>query len=61
MKCLTISARSDEKKERFWSWQKTSKLEGLATGLDFPKEKPTGSVKMSCRSVKVQKGLSRGT
>ena len=55
MKCLTISARSDEKKERFWSWQKTSKLEGLATGLDFPKEKPTGSVKMSCRSVKVQK------
>ena len=53
MKCLSIGARSNGKK--FWSWQKTSQLEGLATLLDFPKDKPHGSIIMSCKSAQVQK------
>lgn len=55
MKCLNIGARSDETKERFWAWQTTSKLEGLADRMDFPQEQIDGSVIMSCDSVKVAK------
>ena len=55
MKCLNIGARSDKTKERFWAWQETSKLEGLAAIFDFPDDKPPGSVMMTCDSVEVQK------
>ena len=55
MKCLNIGARSDKAKERFWAWQETSKLEGLAAIFDFPDDKPPGSVMMTCDSVEVQK------
>ena len=57
MKCLSVGARSNDEKSEFWSWQKMSKLEGLATGLDFPEDNPLGSnsIIMSCESAKVQK------
>ena len=55
MKCLNVGARSNDEKSVFWGWQKTSQLEGLATALDFPNDKPSGSVIMSCESAKVQK------
>ena len=55
MKCLNIGARSDEKKERFWAWQMTSELEGLADIFDFPQDRVPGSIKMECESVQVQK------
>jgi len=56
MKCLSIGARSNESKSVFWSWSKTSELEGSATWLDFPVDaKPSGaSIIMSCESVTVQ-------
>ena len=55
MKCLNIGARSDKAKERFWAWQETSKLEGLADTLDFPCDQLCGSVMMTCDSVEVEK------
>ena len=55
MKCLHIGARSDETKSQFWAWQKTSKLEGLATRFDFRDTQSHGSIIMSCNLVKVQK------
>ena len=55
MKCLSIGARTNESKTKFWSWQNTSNMEDLATSLDFPTDKLNGSIKMSCKSVKVQK------
>lgn len=55
MKCLNIGARSDETKERFWAWQETSNLEGLADVFDFPDDKPPCSIRMTCDSVEVQK------
>ena len=51
MKCLHIGAKSDKNKEKFCAWQETSKLEDLATRLDFSKDKPPGSIIMSCKSV----------
>ena len=55
MKCLNIGARSDETKQRFWAWQETSQLEGLATALDFPSDGKYGSIIMSCESVELQR------
>ena len=55
MKCLNIGARSDETKERFWAWQETSNLEGLADVLDFPDDKPPCSTRMTCELVEVEK------
>ena len=55
MKCLHVGAQSNKTKSAFWSWQKKSKLEGLATRLDFPEDNPPGSVFMSCESAKVEK------
>ena len=55
MKCLNIGARSDETKEKFWAWQTTSKLKGLADILDFPHDQPPCSVMMTCDSVEVEK------
>ena len=55
MKCLHVGAQSNETKSEFWSWQKKSHLNGLATRLDFPQDKPGGSVMMSCKSATVQK------
>ena len=56
MKCLSIGARSNDDKTQFWGWQKTSKLEGLATSMDFPSlgEAAGGSIIMSCKSVEVE-------
>ena len=54
MKCLNIGARSDKTKERFWAWEETSELKGLATWYDFPEDGLPGSIKMSCDSVTVQ-------
>ena len=55
MKCLTSGLRSDDNRSQFWAWKETSKLTGLATGLDFNRETTGGSVIMSCKLVKVQK------
>ena len=55
MKCLSVGARSNDEKSVFWGWQKTSQLEDVATMLDFPQDKPFGSIIMSCESAKVQK------
>ena len=55
MKCMHIGARSNEEKSAFWAWDRTSQLDGLATRLDFPKDKPSGSIKLSCKYAKVQK------
>ena len=55
MKCLHIGARSNEDKSKFWAWEKTSQLGGLSTRLDFPDDKPSGSIKLSCEYAKVQK------
>ena len=55
MKCLHVGAKSNQTKSEFWSWQKKSHLDGLATRLDFPQDKPPGSVMMSCKSATVQK------
>ena len=55
MKCLHVGAKSNQTKSEFWSWQKKSRLDGLATRLDFPQDKPPGSVMMSCKSATVQK------
>ena len=55
MKCLHVGAQSNETKSTFWSWQKKSHLDGLATRLDFPEDNPSGSVMMSCKSATVQK------
>ena len=56
MKCLNVGVRSDASKTRFWSWNRTSQLEGLATKSDFFEDQLVGSVFMSCKSVEVQKG-----
>ena len=53
MKCLCIGARSNDDKTRFWAWEETSKLKGLATSIDFPCE-GSGSIIMSCKSVEVE-------
>ena len=56
MKSLQVGVQSNKEKTKFWSWQKKSNLDGLATVLDFPKpDKPPGSVFMSCESARVEK------
>ena len=50
MKCLMVGARSNKEMTNFKAWEKTSKLEGFASTLDFfDDENPTSqSVFMSC-------------
>ena len=56
MKCLTIGAKTDEEKTEFWDASLTSNLEGrLGTLLNFARTQPSGSVKISCKSLKVEK------
>ncbi len=54
MKCLQVGARSDEEKTVFQSWAFSSKLDGIASGLDFLSDAKSGSIIMSCDHVKVQ-------
>ena len=54
MKCLHVGTRSNEEKTEFCSWQETSKLEGLAVHMDFPRENPGGSVLMSCKPIEIE-------
>ena len=54
MKGLTKGLRSDESKSKFWAWEKSSQLKGLATSLEFPRDKSGGSVIMSCEPVTVR-------
>ena len=54
MKCLHVGVQSNSEKSKFWSWQKKSNLDGLATRLDFPDDNPSGSVFMSCESAIVE-------
>ena len=55
MKCLTIGAKTNDAKTVFEAASNTSKLVGrLGTCMDFPSE-GGGSVKMSCKSVKVER------
>ncbi len=60
MKCMSIGARTNEKKSVFKSWSSESQLENLATRIDFPVDKSIeqGQIIMSCEYVKVQKGNS---
>ena len=55
MKCLQVGTRTNKEKTVFKSWPKTSKLQGLATSLDFPKDGTAGPIIMSCDHAKVQK------
>ncbi len=56
MKCLTIGAKTNDDKTVFSAASNTSKLTGrLGTCMDFPSDKTSGSVKMSCKSVKVER------
>ena len=55
MKCLNVGTRTDEEKSVFKSWSEGSRLEGLATHLDFPKDN-LGPTMMSCEYATVQKG-----
>ena len=55
MKCLNIGAKTNKSKTVFHARRNTSKLEGLGTCMDFPQENPRGSIKMSCKSVKIKK------
>ena len=56
MKGLHIGMRSNEERTRFWDWGETTCLEGrLATRLDFPQSKSSGSVMMSCEHVKLRR------
>ncbi len=55
MKCLHVGAKTNEEKTNFFSWSRSSNLQGLATRLDFPKVHSTGSIIMSCEYAKVQK------
>ena len=55
MKCLTIGCKTDEAKTEFWDASLTSKLEGrLGTMLNFARTQPSGSIKMSCKSQKME-------
>ena len=55
MKCLTIGAKTNDAKTVFEAASNTTKLVGrLGTCMDFPSE-GGGSVKMSCKSVKVER------
>ncbi len=54
MKCLQVGARSNEEKTVFQSWAFSSKLDGIASSLDFPSDATSGSIIMSCDHVKVQ-------
>ena len=56
MKCLHVGAKSNADKSKFMSWSKDSKLECLATSLDFPVDGTDRRVIMSCESAKIQKG-----
>ena len=55
MKCLSLGARAKDHESSFSAWQETSNLDNLATHLDFPAEKPSGSVKLSCKHASVEK------
>ena len=55
MKCLNVGARSNEDKTSFKSWSHSSNLDGLAISLDFPSERSSGSIIMSCEYVKMEK------
>ena len=55
MKCLSIGARAKDHESLFSAWQETSNLDNLATCLDFPSEKPSGSIKLSCKYATVEK------
>ena len=55
MKSLTRGLRSNDDRSEFWAWKETSKLIGLASAIDFPRETSGGSVIMSCKRVKVQR------
>ena len=55
MKCLTIGTKTNDARTRFWAASNTTNLEGrLGTCMDFPSDRSSGSVKMSCKSVKVE-------
>ena len=55
IKCLLIGMQSNKEKTKFWSWQKKSNLDGLATVVNFPKDKSPGSVFMSRESARKEK------
>ena len=54
MKCLHVGVQSNNEKSKFWSWQKKSNLDGLATKLDFPDDDLFNSIIMLCESAKVE-------
>ena len=55
MKCLSLGARAKDHESPFSAWQETSNLENLATSLDFPAEKPSGLLKLSCKHATVER------
>lgn len=56
MKCLSLGTETDEEKTVFKSRSRSSRLKGLATKVDFPVDKASASMIMSCESIRVQKG-----
>ena len=56
MKCLHVGVRTDEGKKVYKSWQKSSKLVGLGTKIDFPTdpESTNHSIWMSCEGAELK-------
>ncbi len=54
MKCLSIGVRTDEKKQKFFSWPETSNVDGLKSCeyFEFEPSKP-GGIYMKCKSVPI--------
>ncbi len=54
MKCLSIGVRTDEKKQKFFSWPETSNVDGLKSYeyFQFEPSKPDG-IFMKCKSVPI--------
>lgn len=55
MKCVSLGMKTNEDKTIFKSWSQSSQLKDLAASCDFPIEKKSSSIIMSCDHAKVQK------
>ncbi len=58
MKGIHVGVRTDESKQVYKSWKKSSHLQGLKTKLDFPidAESTNHTIWMSCESAEIQEG-----
>ena len=61
MKCLEVGARTNEGKNVYKSWPKSSKLKGLRTILNFPEDPDSTNptIWMSCEEAEVQESENK--